>query len=143
MQGVQLGPDGVLAREVAALAPPEAARPGLLWDGRWLVEATPPGLEIGALGTGGEGPARPAWMPARVHQGLPAFRAQGKLVAVPALGYAPLGSVRGLRLRLAPGGAALGAGVAVRALSGEAKRFRTSPDGRLARTPYLGGRGRD
>lgn len=118
LQGVQLGADGVLAREVASLAPPQAARPGLLWDRRWLVEATPPELEIGALGPAGEGPARPAWMPARVHQGLPALRAQGKLVAVPALGYAPLGPVPGLRLRLAPGGAALGAGVAVRALSG-------------------------
>ena len=104
--GVQLGEDGVLAREIAALAPRIPALPGVVWDQRWRVEVAAPGFEIGALGAAGEGLARPAWMPARVCHGLPAFRCDGKLVAVPALGYDTPRPKQVLRLRHAPGGLA-------------------------------------
>jgi len=81
--GAVLGADGLLAREVAAVAPPIPAAPGARWDGRWRFEGHAPGCEIAALGTA----LRPRGVPARVAAGLPALWQNKALVAVPALGY--------------------------------------------------------
>jgi tRNA(Ile)-lysidine synthase len=81
--GAVLGRDGLLAREVAALAPPIPAEPGARWDGRWRFEGLAPGCEIAALGTA----LRPRGVPARVAAGLPALWHKKALVAVPTLGY--------------------------------------------------------
>ncbi|MCC7284462.1 MAG: hypothetical protein IT556_18935, partial [Acetobacteraceae bacterium] len=79
-----------LAREPALVAPPAAScASGLVWDRRWRVRA-PAGLVVGALGRGSV-PGRPragAELPARLAAVLPSVRtAEGRLVAVPSLGW--------------------------------------------------------
>jgi len=70
----------VIAREPARCAPPVPARPGMLWDGRWLVRAAPEGAFVGVLGAGWRG-----GLPALVAAGLPAFRdGEGRLLHLPA-----------------------------------------------------------
>jgi tRNA(Ile)-lysidine synthase len=83
----RLGAGLLLAREPAAVAQPAPAAPGATWDGRWrLPAALPPGLAVGALGAA-RVPGRDR-LPAPVAAVLPAFRdADGRLVAVPALGW--------------------------------------------------------
>ncbi len=46
----RLGPGTLVTREPGAVAPPQPARAGLFWDGRFRLGAAPPGLELGALG---------------------------------------------------------------------------------------------
>lgn len=82
----RLGPGLLLVREPAACAPPVPAT-ALAWDGRWRLQGAA-GFWVGALG-GWRLPSIPHSLPAIVRRGLPAFRdATGKVVAVPALGYA-------------------------------------------------------
>jgi len=70
----------VIAREPARCAPLVPARPGTLWDGRWLVRAAPEGAFVGVLGAGWRG-----GLPALVAAGLPAFRdGEGRLLHLPA-----------------------------------------------------------
>jgi tRNA(Ile)-lysidine synthase len=92
---------GVLCREGAACAPPVAALPATVWDGRWRLASAPPGLLLGALGPAASGLNRAALhgLPARVLFGLPALWDGEKLLAVPALGLGPP-----VRLDFAPAG---------------------------------------
>ena len=109
----RLGPGWLLVREVAALAGPVRARPGVIWDNRHRLLATadlPDGLEVGALGLA-RPPGPPSFLPAVVLATLPAIRRRGELVAVPHLGW-DAGVVPGVpRFALQPPGPATGPGV--------------------------------
>lgn len=86
----RLGPGLLLVREVAAMAPPIAAWPGTVWDGRFRLQAgaTPPeGATIGALETDAARLRRRTSLPSAVLQTLPAVRRGNSLVAVPHLLY--------------------------------------------------------
>jgi tRNA(Ile)-lysidine synthase len=84
----RLGEGWLLVREEAAMAAAITARPGALWDGRFLVSATEgePGT-IGALGADAARLRTHASLPAAVLRTLPALRVNGALVAVPQIGY--------------------------------------------------------
>ncbi len=86
--GAVLRRDGLLLRQVAAIAPPVAARPGAGWDGRFrLAGEGGEGLAIGAAGEAARRLPRPAGIPAAVVPTLPALYRDGVLAAVPALAY--------------------------------------------------------
>lgn len=73
-------------REPARCAPPIPARPGALWDGRWLVLSAPEGSWIGAWGADGPGERGRGGLPAAVAAGLPVLRdGAGRLLSIPAL----------------------------------------------------------
>ncbi|HVC61091.1 MAG TPA: tRNA lysidine(34) synthetase TilS [Acetobacteraceae bacterium] len=107
----RLGPGLLLAREAAALAPPVAARPGAVWDGRFRVQAgaTPPDdATIGALGADAAR-LRRAPLPAAVLQTLPAVRRGNSLVAVPHLFYPDRAACAAVPLAFSPRRPAAGA----------------------------------
>jgi tRNA(Ile)-lysidine synthase len=86
----RLGPGLLVVREAAAMAPPIAARPDALWDGRFrlMAEARPPsGAMLGALGADAARLRKTSDLPAAVLQTLPAIRLDGTLLAVPHLLY--------------------------------------------------------
>lgn len=102
------GPGAWLAvREAAAMAPPVAAVPGTLWDGRFRLSprARPgAGWRLGAVGAAAGArlrKLRPDW-PAVVVQALPALWDGERVVAVPALGYPDAASCARLVVRFAP-----------------------------------------
>jgi tRNA(Ile)-lysidine synthase len=114
LAGVRLLPAGragspgawLLVREAAAMAPPVAAVPGAVWDGRFQLSrrARPlPGWHLGALAPAASGlrRLRPDW-PAAVLQALPALWEGPRLVAVPALGYPDAAACAALTLHFAP-----------------------------------------
>ena len=88
----RLGPGFLLCREAAAMAPAIPARPGALWDGRFRL---PPGAapigagdRIGALGAEAARFRTLSPLPAVVLETLACLRAaDGRLRAVPALGW--------------------------------------------------------
>lgn len=104
----RLGPGWLLTREVAAMAPPVAARQGAAWDGRFKLaaDADPPeGGELGALGPDAAALRRlPAahGLPAAVLQTLPAVRRQAGLFAVPHLGYPDAVTCRRVEVAFVP-----------------------------------------
>lgn len=85
-----------LVREQAAIAPPQPARVGLVWDNRFQLVAMPPlastcpDVSIGACGSGLPRAARQGW-PALFCATLPAVWQGGRRVAVPHLGLAEAG----------------------------------------------------
>jgi tRNA(Ile)-lysidine synthase len=96
LAGVRLLPAGrlgaglLLVREAAAMAPPVAARPGTVWDGRFRLhaDAAPPAdTTIGALGADAAYLRRWSPLPSAVLRTLPALRRGNSLVAVPHLFY--------------------------------------------------------
>ncbi|MBW4089494.1 MAG: tRNA lysidine(34) synthetase TilS [Proteobacteria bacterium] len=103
----------LLVREEARLAPPVAAAPGAVWDGRFRVVRMPPQhagpypLTIGALGPAAAWRAR-SGLPAAVLRTLPALFGDGSLLAVPHLGYHRPGS-EGFLALFAPARPAFGA----------------------------------
>jgi len=87
----RLRPDGwLLVREEAAMAPDVPAVPGAVWDGRFRLAGEAEVPETSRLGALGDEAAclrhRSAW-PAAVLRTLPALRVDGKLFAVPHIGY--------------------------------------------------------
>ncbi len=84
----RLGEGWLLVREEAAMAGEIPARPGAIWDRRFLVSMVDgePGM-IGALGTEAAGLRKHSALPAAVLRTLPALRVNGALVAVPQIGY--------------------------------------------------------
>ncbi|WP_203073652.1 tRNA lysidine(34) synthetase TilS [Falsiroseomonas ponticola] len=103
--GARLMRGGLLLREAAAMAPPVPAAPGACWDGRFVLEGTPPpGCVIGPLGA--DRVPRPGWLPACVAATMPAIRRDTVLVAAPGLSYPSSGAGPGFRLRFAPAGGA-------------------------------------
>ncbi len=111
--GVRLLPAGrlgcgfLLCREEAAMAPPRAASPGAVWDGRFRLRtaACPPeGAEIGAVGVAAELRKLPMAraLPAAVRRTLPAIRREGRLCAVPHLGWPDAATCAAVPLDFAP-----------------------------------------
>ena len=92
----RLGPGWLLVREAAALAPPVAALPGAVWDGRYRVAAATPGSFVGAIGNAAPALRGSSDLPAVVLQTLPAFRYNPVLSDVSDLQY-HLGSMGQLR----------------------------------------------
>jgi tRNA(Ile)-lysidine synthase len=107
----------LLAREAAACAPPVAACPGALWDGRFRLEGEgDPAAEIGVLGPPGAAlrALRPE-LPAALLTALPVIRRDGVLVAVPSLLYPDEAACARFRLSFAPlGGPVAGDGAGQR-----------------------------
>jgi tRNA(Ile)-lysidine synthase len=86
----RLGPGLLLVREAAATAPPVAAVPGAVWDGRFRLMAEarpPPGATLDALGADAARLRKASDLPAAVLWTLPAIRSGGALFAVPHLLY--------------------------------------------------------
>ena len=86
----RLGSGLLVVREAAAMAPPVAAVPGAVWDGRFRLTAeawVPPGATLGALGVDAARLREASDLPAAVLQTLPAIRFEGTLLAVPHLLY--------------------------------------------------------
>lgn len=104
------GPETVwLVRESAAQASRILAVSGAIWDGRFVIEGTSGGFDIGPLGDEGfawlrkNGVLLPALaqMPFRARRVLPAFWRGGDLVSIPHLGWrAPGAPETALRLRI-------------------------------------------
>ena len=110
MPAGKLGPGLLLVREAHAMAPPEPARDGMVWDRRFLVEhVTGEGATIGALDADAAALRRYSFLPAAVLRTLPALRVAGALVEVPHIGYrAESGSAR-MAVSFAPAMPASGA----------------------------------
>lgn len=104
----RLGPGHLVVREAAAMAGPVAAIPGAVWDGRFRLGAAaslPAGAELGALGAGAAALRRlPAarCLSAAVLRTLPAVRRDGRLFAVPHLGYPDFSVTRTVPVVFAP-----------------------------------------
>jgi tRNA(Ile)-lysidine synthase len=96
----------LLAREPAACGPPVIAARGAVWDRRFRCNRDPgPALaaaQIGPLGTDAAGLRRLSHLPSIVMQGLPAIRLNGKLVAVPHLGYPENSTADALWIQFSP-----------------------------------------
>jgi tRNA(Ile)-lysidine synthase len=99
-------------REGVAMAPPIAARPGAVWDGRYRVarDAAPPaGTTLGALGDGAASLRDRSPLPAAVLRTLPALRSGAALLAVPHLRYPDAEICARIRVLFAPPHPAAGA----------------------------------
>jgi len=86
----RLGPGWLLAREVAAMAPPVPAKPGAVWDNRFRlpVQAVPgQGTTLGPLGDDAARFRRQSLLPDAILRTLPAVRRGNVLVSVPHLSY--------------------------------------------------------
>jgi tRNA(Ile)-lysidine synthase len=102
MPAGRMGSGLLMMREEAAMAPPEAATPGVSWDGRFRVMACPEGLQIGALGEDAARFRDRNRLPTAVLRTLPAFRRNGTLVAVPHLLYSDVAAYDRPRVTFAP-----------------------------------------
>jgi tRNA(Ile)-lysidine synthase len=101
----RLGPGLLLVRERAAMAPPVAAAPGVVWDGRFrlMAHAVPaPDATIGGLGADAAALRRRSHLPAVVLETLPALRRAGALVAVPHICYSSRPEWQRLNLAFTP-----------------------------------------
>jgi tRNA(Ile)-lysidine synthase len=113
----RLGPGLLVVREAAAMAPPTAAIPGAIWDGRYRLadDATPPfcatpgALTLGALGAEARLFRRNSALPAAVLRTLPALRSGTTLLAVPHLHYPDAAACARFRVLFAPPRPAAGA----------------------------------
>jgi len=86
----RLGPGLLVVREAAAMAPPVAALPGTVWDGRFRLGPRArafPGATLGALGDDAAALRRVSPLPSAVLRTLPAVRLGETLLAVPHLSY--------------------------------------------------------
>ncbi len=79
----RLGPGWLLAREPAACAPPIAAVPGALWDGRFRLAAAAPAQTFGALGADAAKYKKFRGLPSIVLRGLPALRGTDGTLSFP------------------------------------------------------------
>jgi tRNA(Ile)-lysidine synthase len=114
----------LILRELAATAAP-VALPGqgdVLWDNRFLARRRKEGaaMQIGALGVEGAASMRaiaPAGaahhLPSIVRPSLPAFWQDGRLLAVPHLGWRRPGVESGVEIRLRPARPLSGSGFTV------------------------------
>jgi tRNA(Ile)-lysidine synthase len=108
----RLGPGLLLVREAAAMAPPVAAHPGAVWDGRYRLarDASPPaGATLGALGDDAARLRDHSPLPAAVLHALPALRSGPELLAVPHLRYPDAAVCASMRVLFAPRHPAAGA----------------------------------
>jgi tRNA(Ile)-lysidine synthase len=116
----RLGPGWLLVREEAAMQPPVAAVPEVIWDGRFRLSAgeapghlmadevpvmasePPDGMSLGALGADAGKLRRWSDLPDVVLRTLPALRCGNSLVAVPHLRYPDALACAHVRLRFHP-----------------------------------------
>jgi len=102
----RLSPGLLAVREPAAVAPPIAAVGGAVWDGRFRLAAgatAPAGAMLGALGGAASRLRGLSRLPAAVLRVLPAlFDAEGRLIAVPHIGWPDPASCANLRLLFVP-----------------------------------------
>ncbi len=108
----RLGPGLLLVREIAAMAPPVAAIPGAMWDGRYRLarNAVPPaGTTLGPLGGDATRFRKRSTLPSAVLRTLPAMRAGRTLLAVPHLQYPDAATCACMRVVFAPPHPAAGA----------------------------------
>jgi tRNA(Ile)-lysidine synthase len=101
----RLGPGLLLVREAAAMAPPVAARPGAVWDGRYRLArdtAPPAGVTLGALGADAARLRDHSPLPAAVLRTLPALRSGAAVLAVPHLRYPDAAVCARMRVLFAP-----------------------------------------
>jgi tRNA(Ile)-lysidine synthase len=101
----RLGAGWLLAREVAAIGPAVRAGKGAMWDRRFRLlnaDALPDGTIIEAVGADAARLRRHSHLPAYVLSSLPSLRHNGKLAAVPHLGYPDFAAVAMLRLQFSP-----------------------------------------
>ena len=99
----------VMLREEAAIAPPVAAIPGAVWDGRFRIGAigraagaAPAASVLGKLGDAAADFRHRSALPSAVLRTLPALRIGEKLVAVPHLGYYAEAMPAAIEVRFAP-----------------------------------------
>lgn len=87
------GPGWLVMRETRAMADAVAARPGAVWDGRFRLRAAPegditePGATFGPLGADAARFRDRRGPPAAIAHGLPAVRRDGRVIAVPHMGF--------------------------------------------------------
>ncbi len=81
------GPGWLLVREAAAMAEPQAASVGAVWDGRFRVAAAVAGTTIGPLGAAASALRCQSDLPFAVLRTLPALRRKTVLSDVPHLHY--------------------------------------------------------
>ena len=106
----RLGAGTLVSREPGAVAGPEPARAGLLWDGRFRVAGTlAPGITVGALGVDSARLRRLAELPSVVMRSLPALRRGENLIAVPHLGFPDAETCRSVLIWFSPARPAAGA----------------------------------
>jgi len=108
----RLGPGLLLVREAAAMAPPVAARPGAVWDGRYRLarDTSPPaGATLGALGDDAVRLRDHSPLPAAVLRTFPTLRSGPELLAVPHLRYPNAAVCASMRVLFAPPHPAAGA----------------------------------
>jgi tRNA(Ile)-lysidine synthase len=107
----RLGPGWLLVREASAMAAGVPATPGAIWDRRFTLAATqvPNGLSLGALGDDAARLRRHAPHPACVMQTLPALRLNGRLAAVPSIGYCEIAETAGISVVFSPANPVCGA----------------------------------
>lgn len=103
----RLGPGFLACREVAALAPPIAARRGAVWDARFRLAGAadpPPGWRLGALGAADAATLRRrSDLPAACLATLPALRdGEGRLRLVPHLEASEFEAIFSPRVAVAP-----------------------------------------
>jgi tRNA(Ile)-lysidine synthase len=108
----RLGPGLLLVREAAAMAPPVAAHPGAVWDGRYRLarDTSPPaGATLGALGDDAARLRDHSPLPAAVLRTFPTLRSGPNLLAVPHLRYPDAPTCARMRVLFAPPHPAAGA----------------------------------
>jgi tRNA(Ile)-lysidine synthase len=127
----RLGSGLLVVREAAAMAPPVAAVPGAVWDGRFRLTTEarlPSGATLGALGADAARLRKASDLPAAVLQTLPAIRFEGTLLAVPHLLYPDAQACNPVPLVFGPPHPAAGAPFRGPDAFGDARR---------AATPYV------
>jgi len=108
----RLGPGLLVVREASAMAPPVAAAPGGVWDGRFGLGAGtnwPAGALFGAVGDAAARLRRTTSLPAAVLRTLPGIWQHGVLVSVPHIGYPAPSAGLSLAVCACPGNPVAGA----------------------------------
>jgi tRNA(Ile)-lysidine synthase len=107
-----LSPGAIDAQAFAALQRGLTGAPNpAIWDRRFTLAATqvPNGLSLGALGDDAARLRRHAPHPACVMQTLPALRLNGRLAAVPSIGYCEIAETAGISVVFSPANPVCGA----------------------------------
>lgn len=108
MAAGRLGPGWLLLREAASIGPDRGAAHGVVWDGRYRLDAGRAATTrladvlVSALGMGHELSQARSGLPAAVLATLPVLRREGRLLAVPHLSWSAEPEWMGFRFRFQP-----------------------------------------
>jgi len=107
----RLGTGWLVVREAAAMAPPIPAATNARWDSRFRLAGTPlpDGLTLGPLGATASTLRRTTDLPAAILWPMPALHRDGRLFAVPHIGYGERLNEVGARILFDPPSPARGA----------------------------------